>query len=190
MKKSWIRLLSLLLVITLLSSAFPVNAVQGAAISAEDPQLLTQQDYQSADDIFRQIDAMEDAPTRRNSTEKQLADEAQALVLASGSYVEDSLERNGNFFTWWTEDGVRCVYSPRMRQIHEDMQAQGKGLKYQWQYWDPGYDVWGNTTATGSKTATLEVPATLGRNGYRYCCKITDSYGNVIYSKVVTLKVK
>lgn len=119
MKKSWIRLLSLLLVITLLSSAFPVNAVQGAAFSAEDPQLLTQQDYQSADDIFRQIDAMEDAPTRRNSTEKQLADEAQALVLASGSYVEDSLERNGNFFTWWTEDGVRCVYSPRMRQIHE-----------------------------------------------------------------------
>lgn len=68
--------------------------------------------------------------------------------------------------------------------------VEGEGLKYQWQYWDPGYDVWGNTTATGSKTATLKVPATLGRNGYRYRCKITDSYGNVIYSKVVALKVK
>ena len=48
-------------------------------------------------------------------------DEAIAIVMASDSYVEGSLERNGNFFTWETDDGIRCAYSPRMRQINEEL---------------------------------------------------------------------
>lgn len=44
-------------------------------------------------------------------------------------------------------------------------------------------------TISGNKTATLKLPATAGRNGFRYRCKITDGYGNVIYSNIVNLTV-
>jgi len=68
--------------------------------------------------------------------------------------------------------------------------AVGKGLRYQWQYRASAKAAWKNTTATGSKTKTLSVPAAAAKNGYQYRCRITDSTGNVLYSNTVTLKVK
>ncbi|MBQ6831684.1 MAG: leucine-rich repeat protein [Oscillospiraceae bacterium] len=69
------------------------------------------------------------------------------------------------------------------------VKASGTGLKYQWQYRTSSKGSWKNTSATGSKTATVSVPATATRNGYQYRCKITDQYGNVIYSSAATLKI-
>ena len=68
------------------------------------------------------------------------------------------------------------------------VKATGSTLKYQWQYRSSSTAAWKSASATGSKTATVKVPATASRNGFQYRCKITDKYGNVIYSKVVTLK--
>ena len=51
---------------------------------------------------------------------------------------------------------------------------------YQWQYRTSPSGSWKNTSATGNKTATLTVPATVSRNGYQYRCKVTNTVGTVI----------
>lgn len=117
------RTLSLLLVLVMAASMLPVAYAQETTETPAEPVVLTDEDYASADAVFAQIDAMEQAPATKNATETQLADEAAALVMASDNYVEGSLERNGNSFTWWTTEGVRCVYSPRMREIENEMVA-------------------------------------------------------------------
>ena len=67
--------------------------------------------------------------------------------------------------------------------------ATGSGKTYQWQTKTSSSGSWKNCTFTGSKTATMSVPATTGRNGYYYRCKITDSAGNVVYTNTVRLYV-
>ena len=67
--------------------------------------------------------------------------------------------------------------------------ATGSGKTYQWQTKTSSSSSWKNCTFTGSKTATMSVPATTGRNGYYYRCKITDSAGNVVYTNSVRLYV-
>jgi len=69
------------------------------------------------------------------------------------------------------------------------VKVSGTGLKYQWQYRTSAKGSWKNASGTGNKKATLSVAATAARNGYQYRCKITDQYGNVIYSNVATLKI-
>ena len=64
--------------------------------------------------------------------------------------------------------------------------AAGVNLKYQWQWNDNG--TWKNCGSTGNKTATLKVPATAGRYGYKYRCKVTGANGTV-YSSAATLRV-
>ena len=123
MKSNLKRLFSLLMVLVMLGSMLP--AVYADSTPAEEPEdnvtVLTDEDYAIVNDVFAQIDAMEDAPVKKNASETQLADAAAEIVMASENYVEGSLERNGNFFTWWTDEGIRCVYSPRMREIQDNM---------------------------------------------------------------------
>ncbi|MBQ6832719.1 MAG: leucine-rich repeat protein [Oscillospiraceae bacterium] len=68
--------------------------------------------------------------------------------------------------------------------------AKGTGVTFQWQYRASADGQWKNSPASGNQTATLSVPATKTRDGNQYRCVITDSYGNVIYSNVVTLTVE
>ena len=107
------RILCLLLALVLTGSMLPTVF---ATETVEESHVLTDQDYASADAIFAQIDQMEDAPATRGATNAEIADKAAALVMASSSYVEGSLERNGDCFTWWTTDGIRCLYSPKARE--------------------------------------------------------------------------
>ena len=88
------KLFSVLIVLALIGSMFPAVAAQ-----SENTQF-TQQDYASVDALFDDIDRMESEPARKNATEAQLADAAEALVKASDDYVPGSLERNGNAFTY------------------------------------------------------------------------------------------
>ena len=67
--------------------------------------------------------------------------------------------------------------------------ASGSGLTYQWQYQKPGTTTWTNSTQNGNQTATLSVPATEARNGYKYKCVIKNSLGNYVNSWSATLKV-
>ena len=121
MKNAFKRLLSLVMVLILLGSMLPV--LHNHAEAAEVPEVLTDEDYVIVDDVFAQIDAMEDAPAKKGATQKELADAAVQIVMASENYVEGSLVRNGDFFSWWTDEGIRCAYSPRVRKIQDNMVA-------------------------------------------------------------------
>ncbi len=66
--------------------------------------------------------------------------------------------------------------------------ATGAGLKYQWQY-NKG-DGWKNSGGTGATAATLSIPVTSGRNGWKYRCVITDANGKQTTSSVATLTAK
>ena len=109
-------------VVAILLSLVLVTALLPAPMQAQAEEL-SQQAYTVADAVFAQIDAMEEQPARRSASQTQLTDAAAELVMASDSYVEGSLERNGDVFTWRTEQGIRCIYSPRMRKIREEMKA-------------------------------------------------------------------
>ncbi len=68
------------------------------------------------------------------------------------------------------------------------VKATGVGLKYQWQYYTGSK--WANSSMTGAKTATLEVPVTAARNGQQYRCVITDANGKQYTSDAARLTVK
>ncbi len=120
MKNVLKRLFSLLLVLALAASMLPTVL---AAENAEEATELTAADYAAADAVFAQIDAMELEPAKKNASQSVKTDAAIAIVQSSDSYVAGSLERNGDAFNWWTEEGIRCAYSPRMRKIQEEMVA-------------------------------------------------------------------
>ena len=113
------RLFSLFLAFALVFGIVPVSHAQETA----EPIELTDADYAIVNEVFAQIDAMEDAPAKKNTTQTQKTDAAIQIVMASENYVEGSLERNGNSFTWWTDEGIRCIYNPYMREKYDNMQA-------------------------------------------------------------------
>jgi len=80
-------------------------------------------------------------------------------------------------------------YLPAGKTAKFTVKASGTGLTYQWQYRTSSKGSWKNASGTGSKTATLSVKAKANMKGYQYRCKITDKYGNVIYSNAATLKI-
>ena len=94
-----------------------------------------------------------------------------------------------------TIPAVRITSSPSTKKVKAgtsvtfQVKAIGNGLSYQWQYRTGASGSWKKTTATGAKTATLKVPATIKRDGYQYRCKITNAKGNVIYSNRAKLTV-
>lgn len=45
----------------------------------------------------------------------QTVESAIAIVEVSENYVEGSLKRNGDSFTWMTDEGIACHYSPKLR---------------------------------------------------------------------------
>ncbi len=58
--------------------------------------------------------------------------------------------------------------------------AASNATSYQWQYWKSSTSSWTNVTASdisGTKSATMTVPATSARNGVKYRCKVTNSAG-------------
>ena len=92
-----------------------------ASTKAPKAEVIEESAYASADALFEEIDAMEEKMASKNPSQAQLSKAAAEVVKASECYVEGSLEFNGNTFTWWTEDGIRCMYDPRMQEIQENM---------------------------------------------------------------------
>ena len=119
MRFDWKRICALLLTLALALSLLP-----GGFPIAQAAQTLTDDDYARADRVFEAIADMEAAPAKRNATQTQKTDAAIRIVEASDSYAEGSLERNGNAFFWWTEDGIRCMYNPRMQKLRENMKPE------------------------------------------------------------------
>ena len=67
------------------------------------------------------------------------------------------------------------------------VEAEGEGLKYQWQYNSKG--VWKDSGATGNKTSKLTVDITNARDGMKFRCVVTDKNGKKKYSDPATLHV-
>ena len=63
------------------------------------------------------------------------------------------------------------------------------GFTYQWQYRRSNAASWTNTSMTGCNTDTLQVEATLARNGYEYRCVITGAKNSTLASRAATLFV-
>ena len=123
MKTAFKRILSLLMVLVMLGAMLPAVYADNMPEPEDDVVVLTDEDYAIVNDVFARIDAMEDAPAKKSATRTQVTDAAAQIVMASENYVEGSLERNGNSFTWWTDEGIRCIYNPYMREKYDNMQA-------------------------------------------------------------------
>ena len=68
------------------------------------------------------------------------------------------------------------------------VKASGVGLSYQWYYRTGSTGEWKKSTSTGNKTATLSVKATSARDGFQFCCRVSN-VGGYRYSKSATLTV-
>ncbi|MCR5203467.1 MAG: hypothetical protein K6E47_00245 [Lachnospiraceae bacterium] len=69
-----------------------------------------------------------------------------------------------------------------------EVKAEGKGLKYLWQYKAPGSSTW--TDWTSKTTSKISVAYASYRDGMNFRCVITDAYGNVLTSDPVTLSYR
>ena len=112
------RIFAFALAVAMAFAFLPAGTAQAAEYDAV--RELTAADYAEADLVFDRIEAAESIHATRNATQSQITDAAVQIVMTSDSYVADSLERNGDTFSWWTDSGIRCVYSPRMEKISED----------------------------------------------------------------------
>jgi len=67
--------------------------------------------------------------------------------------------------------------------------ADSISLSYQWYWRKPGTTQWKACAGEGYDTNTLLVEATQARDGYQYCCEVSDSAGNKVTSRTVSLNV-
>ncbi|MBR6834798.1 MAG: leucine-rich repeat protein [Oscillospiraceae bacterium] len=63
--------------------------------------------------------------------------------------------------------------------------ARGNDVKYQWQYYRDGE--WHNSNSSGYDTPSMSIKITEARNGQNYRCRITDVFGESLYSFTVTI---
>ena len=113
------RFTAFMLALVMVFALLPTGMIH-AHETAEEPREISQEAYAEADAVFDLIDASESGPAKKNATQEEKTEDAIAIVMASDSYVEGSLERNGDAFSWFTDDGIRCMYNPRMQEIQQD----------------------------------------------------------------------
>lgn len=53
-------------------------------------------------------------------------------------------------------------------------------LSYQWYYRDGESGAWTKSAFVGNKTASMGVAGSASRNGYQYCCIVSDAYSSVV----------
>lgn len=75
------------------------------------------------------------------------------------------------------KEGAKAVFT---------VDAQGEGLQYQWQY-STDEEHWIDSGLSGYNTSDLSFVAYKARMNRFYRCKITDKYGNVIYTDAAML---
>ena len=118
--KSFKKLVALLLVLALAISLVPT-------VFATDDAAAT--DLSAVDEVWDEINAMTDAAqTKNEATDAQtLARNAAEIVEASDTYVEGSLQWNGNgAFVWETTAGVSCMYNEQVRSADSRRLVDGE----------------------------------------------------------------
>lgn len=122
MKNSVKKILSVMLVFALIVSMIPsVFAASGSLGKATAEEI----DYTEIDRLWADITRQETKLLASESAQSLTADASvtarvsqsiEQTVRDSASYVDGSLDRRGDSFTWKTSYGVSCHYSPRLRQ--------------------------------------------------------------------------
>ena len=88
--------------------------------------------------------------------------------------------------------GIRSQPSDRVadagKTVSFHVNAVGASVKYQWQIKRKG-ERWKNSSSSGNKTSTVQIKATAGLNDALIHCRLTDSAGNVLYTRDAKLRV-
>ena len=118
------RMCAMLLVLAMVLAIMPVSGAateETKRTETKAPEVIPESAYAQADAVFAEIDAVEAQLATKNASQADVSKAAAEVVKASDGYVEDSLEFNGEAFSWWTDGGIRCMYSPRMEKIQREM---------------------------------------------------------------------
>ncbi len=133
------KLLAFLLTAAMAVSLLPTTLAAGqteavaafepmGTVAKAEPEVLTQEDYAAIDALFAEIEANEAKPAMKNSPQEKKTDAAYNMILASGNYVEGSIERKGNVIVWDTTEGISCIYDPQMLEKKANMVAPEEPL--------------------------------------------------------------
>ena len=170
MHKISAKLLALLLITAMLCSMFPVYA-HGAQPEAAPQEISKKAEALIEADIWDKIDSFEKdniIETKNNpitaADYAELSDEIEALVKQSDTYVEGTINRNGDFFTWETTEGIVCGYSPELRYKTRNLSEIGCD--------EIEVENYATKAAPGDKDVFLIAPY------YGYDSSFTDQYKN------------
>ena len=116
------KFFAILLTVAMLCSMLPIFASAEEIKKSDDMEISKKSEAIIEADIWNKIDAFEDdniIGTRDDPVDTtdyaELSDEIESLVKQSETYVEGTVVRNGDFFTWETTEGIVCGYSPELR---------------------------------------------------------------------------
>ncbi len=139
MKNSFKRLAALLLALIMVAGSFVSAFGSTLDISARDGEsarrahVYTDEEFAALDqDVFSMIGNLEVVAqadkTAAYGAGSYLTEEDYAALVpsvieaieASGTYVEGTLQQNGNFLVWMTTSGIPCCYDPRIEaELHK-----------------------------------------------------------------------
>ena len=112
------RIFAFVLVLAMAIACLPAGIAQAA--EHDTARKLTEADYTEVDMVFDQIETAQSVHEAKKAPQSQITDATIQIVLESDSYVANSLDRRGDAFTWWTDSGIRCIYSPRFEKLSEN----------------------------------------------------------------------
>jgi len=135
MKKTIMKIMAILLTVAMICGMFPAFA-SAAKVEEERPVEISKKSEEIINaDVWSVIDDYEDknivAKRGKVITSRDYAElsyEIESLVKASETYVEGSINRNGDFFTWETTEGIVCGYSPELRYKIRNNSATGSDV--------------------------------------------------------------
>ncbi|MBE6989552.1 MAG: hypothetical protein E7426_02245 [Ruminococcaceae bacterium] len=131
MRKPFKRLFALLLSMVMLLGLLPTVAFAadaGSAGRANAAHVFTKAENAVLDnDVFAKISAIQSDAARPMGGVAQMTENDYISILpavidaieSSDTYVEGTLQQNGNFLVWETTTGIPCCYDPRMEaELH------------------------------------------------------------------------
>lgn len=120
---------------------------------------------------------MKDGRPKRGMN-RDLALKVLALCSAVKDALDDLLETM--FIIYQPKDVIGAVGDPVVFNV-----VAMNVASYQWQVAKIGTNTWTNANSPGNTTDTVTVTLVASSFNYRMRCKLTDSDGNVIYTKEV-----
>ncbi len=171
MKKTIMKTMAIILAVAMLCGMLPAFASAAKVDTAPVKGISKRAETRINDDVWSKIDAYEDenivATRGKVVTAEDYAElsyEIEALVKESETYVEGTINRNGDFFTWETTEGIVCGYSPELRYKTRNNA-------------ETGYDVM-ETVSYAKKAAPSSKDVYLIAPYYGYDSSFTDQYKN------------